>query len=536
MDNMDQQLFKIAYRFFRELQIPITTNSLKELLYTHPDYPSLAALSDVCKQVNIDHAAVETSVDKLIENGFPAIVHLYEKGGTFVILIDILHDKIKYFHPEKGVIWENRQNFLQKWSRIAFYAIKDNVSGESDFKLKYAQEILSKFSLPFFLLTFVMIIGYGIQLASPAATTPFLLLLIVKVIGWFICLQLVLHSFGESTSFINKVCHAGKHSNCDDVLNSRASMLFGLINMSDIGFVYFTGGIISMLSSIYTKNTQSVTTFLLLIALCCIPYIMFSIYYQAIKAKKWCPLCLSVLLVLLIENSLFVFFSSTLNFNIFNFATIGVTSLLFINTASIWTYLKPLLIAVKKEKEHEYKYLRMKRTPNIFNAQLNTSPSVEMHFSGKDVMIGAPNAPLIITSVVNTYCKPCAETHKKLNELLKKNSNQIRLNIRFMVSGKGEKEAIYLLELYYRLGVEKFKTILDEWFKKMDFEFLKDNYPLESIANTTKKIFEQQNMWCLQQRLTYTPTIFLNDKRMGIEYSIDDLPWLIENILKSYER
>lgn len=96
-----------------------------------------------------------------------------------------------------------------------------------------------------------------------------------------------------------------KAFSCDAVLNSKASKLFGIIKMSDIGIVYFMGGLVLLLFSFYgmteVQKTLDMTSFL---SVCSFPYIIFSLSYQRLKVKKWCPLCLGVLTVLLLENIL----------------------------------------------------------------------------------------------------------------------------------------------------------------------------------------------------------------------------------------
>ncbi|MCD7849937.1 MAG: vitamin K epoxide reductase family protein [Parabacteroides sp.] len=111
-----------------------------------------------------------------------------------------------------------------------------------------------------------------------------------------------------------KVCKIGKYTGCEDVLNSPAAKI-GNISMSDIGIVYFAGGIFTLALSVYVGQQYLVFPVLLLFSLCSIPYILFSISYQAFKVRKWCPFCLSVIFMLLLECLLAIFDMKSYSFD-----------------------------------------------------------------------------------------------------------------------------------------------------------------------------------------------------------------------------
>lgn len=527
-----EQINRVSIHFFKLLNIPITSNTLTEQLLSHPDYPSLASLSDVCKYYNIDHVALENqSLEQLEDNGFPAIVLIQDPKQTLVVVEDIHNDKIKYYHPVKNKIYEPLNEFRERWSGIVFYALPEDESGEENFKLKKAEESLLKLRSSFLLITCILLIGYTIFLQKPLFNLQFVSLLLVKIVGLFFSIQLVIHSFGLSTSITDKVCQAGKQVSCEDVLESPASKLLGLFSMSDIGFVYFSTGILLMIFSIYLKTILPTTTFLLLITLCAIPYVLFSIYYQAFKVKKWCPLCLSVMGVLIAESILFVLNQSYLDFHIFRFDIIGIVVLCFIITACSWSYIKQLIISAERGKEYEYKYFRLKKNPQIYNAQLNASPSFEMDFSSSDLIIGTPDAELAITCVVNTNCGPCAMAHLKLEKILAENAGHVKMIIRFMLTE--EEVALHLISLYLEKGAEIFENALHDWFDHKNYELLRKEYPVNKVDERAIQMINEQRAWCNRLHIHKTPEIFIGDKKIGNEYTVDDIQWLISNIINN---
>lgn len=391
----DKLLFRVVERFFKEIEVPITSASLKNSLLSHPDYTSLAALSDICEEYQIEHLAIDVSIEMLQENGFPVLTHIIEDGrGLFTIVEKIDNEMITYYHPKQKKVKETLDKFQEKWSKIAFYALPDNFSGEDNYKRKHIIEVLLKFRLPVFILSLIVLIGYSLYTLQSTVSNFFACLLCVKLIGLFFCVNLVLHSLGQSTNLSDQVCKMGKHTSCEDVLNSPAAKFFGFLSMSDIGLVYFTGGVLAMFISLYTKTTDVVTTSLLIISICTLPYILFSISYQAFKIQKWCPLCLSVMSILTVECLLLFIFRGVLNYSMPHVSIISSIFFSFVFVTCLWSYLKPIIIRVKEGTQYEYAYYRLKKNPLIYNAHLNSTPSSDMQFSENDIIIGRMQSSL----------------------------------------------------------------------------------------------------------------------------------------------
>jgi uncharacterized membrane protein len=67
-----------------------------------------------------------------------------------------------------------------------------------------------------------------------------LLLFITKTIGIAASVFLVLHEFKIHTKISDKICGFSSGVDCDSVLSSDVSRIFGNINLADIGIIYFT--------------------------------------------------------------------------------------------------------------------------------------------------------------------------------------------------------------------------------------------------------------------------------------------------------
>src|SRR5204862_7152105 len=97
----------------------------------------------------------------------------------------------------------------------------------------------------------------------------------------------------------SRVCRPTARISCMDVLSSPAAKLFGWIPLSDIGLVYFAGSITALATS--ALSNDGALRVLAAFNLAALPYMIFSIYYQAFRLRRWCVLCVAVQIVLWLE-------------------------------------------------------------------------------------------------------------------------------------------------------------------------------------------------------------------------------------------
>jgi len=522
------------YYLMNKLKIPVTKYFVKDFLLSHPAYPSLVSYADLCDKLNVEHVALNLSPDQLIKKDFPVIAQIYDEKKTFFVVIESINKEkniIRYYHPTKKVISESIEKFLNKWTKYVFYAVSNKDSGEVNYIKHRTIELLSSVSMPLFFCSVSLLIFFFLYQSKAIFSIRFILLFVFKIIGLFISVNLVTHSIGNSTKLSKMVCTQGKHTSCDDVLNSPASKLFGIISMSDIGIVYFAGSIFSLLLGIFLNVQGSITSLLSLISVFSIPYIIFSVYYQSFLIRKWCPFCISIMSVLLFECIFFFAYIEYFNFNtLINLNTCFVVSFCFITTICLWSVLKSLLLQTQDAK-YKYDFLRLKKNPHIFNARFNEFNPIEMDFSASDIIIGRTNAKITITSVINTRCGPCALAHRKLKQILTEFPEQVKIVIRFTTGKQNDEETLHLIELYRNKDQKVFSNALDDWFENRDYSLLAKKYPVNKITASSCDLLIKQLEWNNKSRFTTTPTIILENKKIEHEYDIDDIPWLINNLI-----
>lgn len=113
-------------------------------------------------------------------------------------------------------------------------------------------------------------------------------LIAVDLFGLWLTFMLVQKSLKIKNKTADKVCGVLQAGGCDSILKTDASSFFGIFSWSEVGFTYFG---VSLLALLIAPGTIH---WLALINLCCLPFTVWSIWYQKFRAKHWCTLCVCV--------------------------------------------------------------------------------------------------------------------------------------------------------------------------------------------------------------------------------------------------
>lgn len=114
------------------------------------------------------------------------------------------------------------------------------------------------------------------------------LVTLIDLGGLYFTFLLVQKSLNYHNIAADKVCGVLQAGGCDSILELKASKFFGLFGWSEVGLSYFSVSLGTMLLF------PSMLPWLALCNVCCLPFTLWSIWYQRFKARKWCTLCVSV--------------------------------------------------------------------------------------------------------------------------------------------------------------------------------------------------------------------------------------------------
>lgn len=510
---MNAKLSQPVFKWLYHSGIKVSHTYLDHQLQSHPDYPSLASITDTLDELGIENMSLVVDKEKLDELPVPFLAHSPLNGGGFMVVNNI-EEQIR-----------QDKEFEKNWDGIVVLAEKptgwhhtENENALTKDKTIRQQTIFGIAAIGL-LAAFFLFNHFSFSLAG---------LLFASIAGLSIAILIIQQKLGISNEIIEQLCSASKETDCNAVINSKGSKLGIWMNWADAGIIYFTSFLLLLIIS-------AASSLLFLLASAAIPFIFFSVYYQWRVVKKWCILCLLTVVVLVMQFALLMpvalslakgglegFPGDTLFFAAFVFTTIAAAWLLVI---------KPALQKNKELIDKNYSLLRFKNNPDVFNALLQQQRRVDTTPFENDLQLGNPDAPLQIIVACNPYCGPCAKTHETLNELVEK--NDIGLTIRFSLKAENKEDkktqtVEYLLQLLTdETNVYK-RKVMHDWYENMGMKTFRLQYPLQNKKNVDV-LLRLQDRWSDKVKIAFTPTIFINGYELPKQYRAND----IKNLIRS---
>jgi len=339
----------------------------------------------------------------------------------------------------------------------------DKKSGEENYQQKRRQEIFQKVSL------FTVGVLAILLALLPLSIIPLSLLsiYILKIIGGILCYFLLQKQFGSGNATIDVLCKMGGKSDCDSVINSSASTIFGVIHLSEIGFWYFVGGLLSMIIGTLAANSL-LSGVLAILSIAVLPFSLFAVYYQGWVIKKWCPLCLVVMAVFWIEFIAHLILGDLVNMN---WNSLSIAFVGFSIPLIFW-------LSVRQQFLDSFKLPRVRRSLNrflkserAFQRLLEDQPEIEIGKFSNELQVGVGEAPITITIVSNPVCEPCAYAHSVVEDLLEQFEGKIKVVFRFAINPSDAKSVSYemlshLMALLLTTSSEKPIEALSNWYVK----------------------------------------------------------------------
>lgn len=508
----------------KALNIKFTRSYLQKELVEHPNYPSLAAIADVigmfydvaCAPIKIPIRDYQQSSDFRL----PFLAQIQPKEGgqeVFAVVTHCTDEVVTLYNPVTRQEERYTSVSFRELYRGLILVVEAGAKKQEDQYEKHLEKQRQSNGYNFFaiiglpVITVVIVAFYYWVHPAISSVAP-ILFTILTLTGSVLTAVLLWHEIDEYNPVVRQICQNTARVNCSAVLNSAASKIKGL-SWSSLGFVYFTGMLLALLSSNIAPGSLGIAAWMSLFST---PYILFSLYYQWRVVRQWCVLCLmvqAILLLLLFTAFAGDFYSIPLwtVLSVNPFAAFMV-SFLFVFTVII--ILMPALQKVKGSRQKAIELQRIKHTPQIFVALLAKQKRMIKSADGLGISIGNPNSVFKLIKVCNPYCGPCAKAHPIMEELVNSNE-EVSMQIIFTATEKENdirREPVMHLMAIAAKGEETLtKKALDDWYlaDKKDYASFAAQYQLsEQMPLQTEKL-RAMNEWCDAVQISFTPTFFV---------------------------
>lgn len=523
----------IIIDYLRAMKLNVSHAYIEKQLLSHPDYPSILSVSDTLEQLGLSVQVGRTEKEQLLNIPYPYLLHSKAHQSGFLL---INNEKVLSNHLEKLKIGEG----------VVLKAEHKEEVSNPYYEESLQKETLQKWSKYIVLLSVGMLL-----LLSLLSNLSFenIIFLLTALAGLTLGYVLIAKDLGVKYAAVESFCGAGAANHCDKVLTSEYSKLFGTVSFSDAVLSYFAvQTIIAGFVLPFSEATTAWWTVLGGLAALSIPVILFSLYYQWAKIQAWCRLCLLVVGVLTLQIGFFsyAFLNGLFTPNSPGMVELGTTLSLFAGIGSVVIWMKELVKSKKSGLLHEVNANRTKYRSDVFTYLLHKGKQVDSNTLLKDMVIGPKEGPIEILAIINLHCQPCKIAYEELLKLHYMYPNILKIKIRLLNSGrntlKNYSASTYVIRYWenhiYNKDIESSltKQFFKDWYRYNDKDLFINKYQLTKINKSLSADIVYENTvyeWITRSTIIKTPTFFLNGFMLPDNYSLKDIPNLMNGFKES---
>jgi Vitamin K epoxide reductase family/Thioredoxin/Peptidase C39 family len=522
-------------KFLRLLNVNVTNSTVNECLQNHPDWPSFLCISDTLNKWNIANGAGSLNPSELERLPTPFLARIKNDKAPLVIVTDVTEQQVtlydgNFVKPRTS----SRLNFVNTWTGIYLFAEPNADSGEPQFAQRRHQQILKRFisvsAMALLVGLFAVLTQRLVPPAAPASawlSTYGQLLLLAA--GTVVAIALLWYDIDKNNPLLKRVCTNLVKSGCNAILSSQQAKFLPWLSWSEVGFIYFTGGLLSyVLAGREEQSMIQVVAWMNIIAL---PYTLFSVYYQWRVARQWCALCLCVQ-ALLVLGALNAVSGGMLAWQSpVSLSGAVLLAICYALPTLVWFALKPVFLSLHEAKDIKRQHLRLKFNSELFGTLLRNQKRIAP-VEHLGITLGNPNATHTLVKVCSPYCSPCSKAHPEIEKLLAANAN-LRVKIIFLAPNPEFNRNVlpisHILAIASQADAHKLHQALDDWYlpKEKDYDLFAARYPMPAELLEQREHLVAMNAWCEQEGIGSTPTVFLDGHQLPSSYNIEDLHYLL---------
>lgn len=490
----------------------------EELFLSHPNYPSLFAITDSLNTLSIENIVIKVPKEQLPElpESFLAI---YNQD---LVLVQKAESSITIETEKSKKVTLSVDDFSKDWSGVVL-AIEPNEAQE--------EEVLSenpkwlKYGILFLALIVLSSFYNDYKIFDYA-------FLVTSLLGLIVSVFIIQEKLGIDNQMVSKFCNINPNTSCESVIKSDNVDVNKWFGFSDLPLIFFVTAVLAMLIGPANSNLVG------LLSLAAIPIIVYSIWVQKFQIKKWCVLCLVVSFLMIVQGIGWAF-ESELKLSI-TLASLFQYLFSLILISSLWFTIKPVIEDKLKAESSVKNLTKFRRNYTLFEFLSKDVTAQEGFDKLAGLHFGNTAAAVKLSIIISPSCGHCHKAFEEAFELVWKFPEKISLNVLFNINPDNNQNP-------YKIVVERMLMINDtnpeniveaisDWhIKKMTLEVWQEKWKVDSISMKVNLQIQQQYDWCSQNGFNYTPVKIVNNKLYPTEYELSELKYFINDILESNE-
>ncbi|MDE7387750.1 MAG: hypothetical protein K2M97_00700, partial [Muribaculaceae bacterium] len=268
-----------------QLQIRHTPAYCAERMAGMP-FKSIYGLTKLLAEFGVETEGISLA-DKTEIQSLP-VPFLAQTTDGFVIVTDRTPSTVSYLTQGESHSMP-RPDFLRAWTGMALMLYPRDTAAEPHYG---AHRTLGIATRAMHAAMWIGLLGLASWLFATGGQWRHVSLLAISAFnltGLWLTWMLVrksLHLSGSSAA--DALCGVLQEGGCDDILATPAAKFFRLFGWSEVGFAYFSVSLLTLL--IFPQFLPLLDLYNAL----CLPFTLWSIWYQRFRAHTWCTLCVCV--------------------------------------------------------------------------------------------------------------------------------------------------------------------------------------------------------------------------------------------------
>lgn len=512
-------LFKYADR----LGIQIDQSDFVFQYQSHPNYPSLLAVSDTLTFKNIQHFAAEVECEEInkLPVQFVANLEFIENSPEFVFC-QRKHNKFRLWNDGKWIDCDIDQ-FEKIFRNIVLVLGRQSESINESVNTSHWREIIFALLILSLLFTFDQRPFWGN------------IFLCFGVIGTFVSYQAFMKELGIESVITRSMCSLARNPSCDSpTLTLQRIKIFNDLGLGALSFAFF---MFQLSLGLNLSIVGGWAIYAELISILFVPVVLVTtvgLGYQLIVKKPVCPICMIIISVLIFQSFTIARYLPQDFSGSFQLLHIAAINVLLIVTGVVQyknsvTINKKLTVQLAKANHTVRNY-------DLFNLALKAGGRrFECSNEATGFVLGNPLSKLRLTVVSSLSCGACKDFHRKLLQVLEVYGESITLELKLIYpkNSKDKKlqEAHFILYQNYRTqsSLDFMRNILAWYEDKNSVLFGSSGQRLKTEESA--RFFEREITWIQANGIHFTPAVFVNGYAFPSQYENSELIYFIAELL-----
>jgi len=512
-------MLKLVQKFLQINRYSEIKNEFKDLFLSHPNYPSLFAITDSLDLLSVENAAVRVSKEQIVDLPSNFLAYFKEE----LILVEKAKNFVRINTIKKGSLKMSYEKFLLDWNGVVVAIEPNNVVARENLKIEFSW---LKYGMPLLLLV-------GLSFFYNTYDSFSLVFLTTSILGFLVSIFIVQEKLGFKNSIISRICNLSSNSSCSSVINDNQIIENKWISLPDLPLIFFSASLVAIL--VQPLNSAIFVGFLSLLA---IPIIVSSIWIQKFEIQKWCVMCLIVSALIFVQSV--IWFASDLFTLTFSFGTIFPFLLAVALLTPIWFVLKGIIKKILATESALKETIKFKRNYSLLNFLSKKVPSTKGFEDLRGLNFGNRNAVVKLSVIISPSCEHCHKTFQEAFDLVLRFPDKIYLNVLFNINPENVdnpyKTVVERLLSINRATPGKTVEAISDWhIKKMSLKKWLKKWHIENVSMMIKQEINKQYEWCSKNDFNYTPVKIVNEKIFPNEYELSELKYFLNDFVEEKE-